>query len=226
MQALGPGALGQIFDDAARHAAGATERVDELPRRKTERGADPGGRRHGAEHRGWMEAGAVHRFGGHEAQPAQELDADRDADERRGTLRAMPLAGGEHRRHDDGAGVHRAAFERVVEILAMRRGAVDEGDAGRAQTPAMADRRARAVVVPAGERALDVIGRPRGNAQPDHVDQEILAFVAHRRRKARGIERSDAVGDLLGDGTSRKRRFHRDLSYCAGADRRRNRAPG
>ena len=46
MHALGPGALGQVFDDAARHAAGDAERVDELARVESQRGADAGrGRR-------------------------------------------------------------------------------------------------------------------------------------------------------------------------------------
>ena len=32
MQALGPGALGEIFDDAARHRADDAERIDDLLR--------------------------------------------------------------------------------------------------------------------------------------------------------------------------------------------------
>ena len=65
----------------------------------------------------------------------------------------VALAGRQHRRHDHGAGMHRAALEGVVEILAVRRGAVDEGGARRAQRARVADRGAGPVVVPAGERA-------------------------------------------------------------------------
>ena len=42
-------------------------------------------------------------------------------------VEALLLGGGEHGRHDDGAGVHRAALEGVVEVLAVGGGAVDEG---------------------------------------------------------------------------------------------------
>ena len=62
-------------------------------------------------------------------------------------VRLVPLAGGEHRRHDHRAGMHRPAFEGVVEILAMRRRAVDEGGAAavnvRAWPIAVQDRRRR-----------------------------------------------------------------------------------
>ena len=73
--------------------------------------------------------------------------------QRRLAVEAVALAGGQHRRHDHRAGMHRAALEGVVEILAMRRRAVDEGGARRAQRARVADRGAGAVVVPAGERA-------------------------------------------------------------------------
>ena len=116
--------------------------------------------------------------------------------------RPVPLAGRQHRRHDHRAGMHRPALEGVVEILAMRRGAVDQSGAGRAQRARMADRRARPVVVAAGERAFDVVLVARGDAEADDVDQQILAFLAHRLRQRIGAQRDDALGQLLGDGTS------------------------
>ena len=75
----------------------------------------------------------------------------------------MPFAGRQHRRYDHRAGVDRTALERVVEILTMRRGAVDEGGARRAEGARMTDRRAWAFIVAAGERALDVVLVARGN---------------------------------------------------------------
>ena len=152
VHALGPGAFGEIFDDARGHAAGDAERIDQLALIELERRADAGRRAHGAEHGGGMEAGLVHELRRHQAEPAQHLDADRDAEQRRLTVRSVPLAGREHRRHDHRAGMHRPALEGVVEILAMRRGAVDEGRAGGAQRARVADHRARAVVVD-GRRA-------------------------------------------------------------------------
>ena len=80
VHALGPGAFGEIFDDAAGHASRrcrARRRVG--ARSSFERGADAGRRRHGAEHGGRMEARLVHRLRRHEAEPAHHLDADRDA---------------------------------------------------------------------------------------------------------------------------------------------------
>ena len=56
MQPLGPGAFGEILDDAAGHRADSAERIDHLPRRKLERGADTGSGADGAEHRGGMKA--------------------------------------------------------------------------------------------------------------------------------------------------------------------------
>ncbi len=126
----------------------------------------------------------------------------------------VALAGGEHGRHDDGAGMHRSALERVVEILAMRRGAVDEGGAGRAHAPGMADRGAGPIVVPAGERAGDIVLVARGDAEADHVDQQIFAFLPHGGRQARRIERHDAVGQMLGDGELRE--LAHGINYCAG----------
>ena len=118
--------------------------------------------------------------------------------ERRGAVGLVPLAGGEHRRHDHGAGMDRAALEGVVEILAMRRRAVDEGGAGRAQRARVADRRARPVVVPAVERAFDIILVARGDAEADHVDQQILAF--RRTAAGRRADRRQIVRPALGDG--------------------------
>ena len=164
MQPLGPGAFGQIFDDAAGHAAGDAERIDDLSGVEAERRADTGGRAHRAEDRGRMKAGLVDGLRHHEAQPAQHFGADRDPDQRHPAVGVMPLAGREHRRHDHGAGMHRPALERVVKVLAMRGGAVDEGGARRIQRARVPDRRAGTVVVAARERAFDIVLVARGDA--------------------------------------------------------------
>ncbi len=61
------------------------ERVGELLLIEFERRADAGGSRHGAEHRGRMEARLVHRLRHDQAQPADRLHADGNAEQRRGT---------------------------------------------------------------------------------------------------------------------------------------------
>ncbi len=103
-------------------------------------------------------------FRHHEAQPAQHFGTDGDPDQRHATVRIMPLAGGEHRRHDHGAGMHRAALKSVVEILAMRGRAVDEGGARRIQGALVPDRRAGTIIVVTRQRASDVVLVARGDA--------------------------------------------------------------
>ena len=166
MHALGPGALGEIFDDARRHRADHAERIDDLllvraraPRRR--RPPRPWRRRSRSDgSRPCAPSSAPpcdsrHMVSTPTAMPSSAARA----------VRIVPLAGREHRRHDHRAGMHRAALEGVVEILAMRRGAVDEGGAGRAHGARVADRGAGAVVLPAGERGLDVVVVARGDAE-------------------------------------------------------------
>ena len=155
MQPLGPGALGEIFDDAAGHRRHGAERVDHLAGVEFERRADAGRGAHSAEHGGRMKARLVGERRRHEAQPAHGLDADGDAEEGGAAVELLPLADGEHRRHDHRTGMDRAAFKRVVEILAMDRRAVNERGGSRRKRSGVADRRARPLVVAAGQRDLD-----------------------------------------------------------------------
>jgi hypothetical protein len=200
MQPLGPGALGEIFDDAARHAAGDAECVDDLLRIEAERRANAGRRPHRAKNRGGVKAGLVHRLRHHHAQPAQHLAADRDADQRHAAVGIMFFARGQYCGHQHGAGMHRAALERVVEILAMRRGSVDEGSTRGGQRARVADRRAGAVIVTTCERAFDVVLIARGDTQPGHVDQQVLAFARRLGGQATGLQRGDLEAKRFGDG--------------------------
>ena len=117
-----------------------------------ERRADAGRGAHGAEHGGRMKARFVGERRRHETQPAHGLDADGDAEQRGAAVELLPLADGKQRRHDDRAGMDRAAFERVVEILAVDGGAVYERGGRRGKRAGVTDRGARPVVVAAGER--------------------------------------------------------------------------
>ena len=102
--------------------------------RQPQRRADRAGRRERAEHRRRMEPRLVRRHGRHQAEAAQQLRAGDDAGEQPVAAEPFPLARGQHRRHDDGARVHRTALERIVVVLAVRRGAVDERRAERVET--------------------------------------------------------------------------------------------
>jgi hypothetical protein len=110
------------------------------------------------------------------------------------------LGGGQHRRYDDGAGVHRPALEGVVEVLAMRGGAVDEGGPSGAERPGMADGRSRAGIRPSRECGCDIVGAPRHDAQADDIDQQPLARLAHRREQVRRIHGRNALSERLSDG--------------------------
>ena len=96
--------------------------------------------------------------------------------------------------------MHRAAFERVVEILAMDRGAVDQRRGGGRKRTRVADRRARAVIIAAGKRGLHVVLVARGDGEADHVDQQILALRPHCIGQARHIERTNLLRQMLGNG--------------------------
>jgi hypothetical protein len=52
-----------------------------------------------------------------------------------------------------------------------------------ALSAAVADRGAGPVLVPAGERAADIVLVARGDAEADHIDQRLLALLALRRRQ-------------------------------------------
>src|SRR5215472_242304 len=147
-----------------------------------------------------METGLVNELRCHHTEPAHGFDADRNAGQRRGAVRTVALAGGQHCGHDDGARMHRTALERVVEVLPMGSRTVDQRGAGRAQHARMPDRRARAVIVAGCEGALHVIQTARREAEPYHVNRESFAFCHHRCRQARRIDGDDAFGKTLSDG--------------------------
>src|SRR5260370_11918041 len=87
--------------------------------------------------------------------------------------------------------MHWTTLEGIVEILAMRGGAVDEGGTRGSQHTPVADRGAWAVIVPAAKRAFDIILVARGDAQADDIDQQILAFARGCRRKPARLHPTD-----------------------------------
>ena len=164
MQSLGPRALGEILDDAARERADDAERVHPLRVRQPQRRRHAGRSAHGAEHRGRMEARVVDALRRDQASAAHELDADGDAGERVAPLETLAFRHRQDRRHDHRTGVHRSAFEGVVEVFAVRRGAIHERGAGAVERARLADGRAPAIALPAGERRAHVIRAPRRDA--------------------------------------------------------------
>ena len=70
----------------------------------------------------------------------------------------------------------------------------------------VADGGAGPVVVPAGERGRDVVVVARGDAEPDHVDQQVLAF-ARTRRQAAAPHRAPIAASPTGFGDGDFRQF-------------------
>ena len=93
-----------------------------------------------------------------------------------------------------------AAFECVVKILAVDRGAVDERRGGGRKRARVTDRGARPVIVAAGKRGFHIIFVARGDGEADHVDQQILTLGPHRIGQARHIERANLLRQMLGNG--------------------------
>src|SRR5262245_37229466 len=91
-----------------------------------------------------MKSRLVNFLWSHKAQPAQGFHARRDSKEGIFSAAAEVLAGGEHGGDHDGARMHRSAFERVVEVLTVRGGAIDERRVLRPESPFVADRGAGA----------------------------------------------------------------------------------
>ena len=97
-----------------------------------------------AEHRGGMKARLVHALGRDQAQPAHHLAADRDAAREVAAGQRVLLGGGENGRDDHRARMHRAAFEGVVVVLAVRGRAVAQRRGGHVEAARVTDQRARA----------------------------------------------------------------------------------
>ena len=215
VQPLGPGAFGEIFDDAARHAAGDPERVHDLSRVQSKRRADACGRAHRAEDCRRMKSGLVHGLRHNEAETAEHLGAHRNPRQRHAAIRIVPLARSEHRRHDDRTGMDRPALESIVEILAMRRGTVDKGRARGRQRTLVADDRAGSVVVAARERAARVVLVARGDAEASDVNQQILAFAQRRRRQNARRQACDFLRQGFGDRSIGKRSLGKLVAHIA-----------
>ena len=114
------------------------------------------------------------------------------------------LGRGEHGGNDHRAGVHRAALERVVVVLAVRGGAVAQRGGSDVEAARMTDQRARSGLRRCAERRLHVVAVARGDAQARDVHQH---GIAHRRQHRRGASRhfGERRRQLLRYGDFRKR---------------------
>jgi hypothetical protein len=176
-----------------------------LRRVQVQGSTDPGRGSDRAKHRRRMESRLVDALGRDVTQAAHDFAADGDADPDVAARQAMLLGGREKGGHDDGAGMGRSAFIRVIEIVAMRRGAVAQRRHPWATAACMTDRRALARLVGRRERGTHVVARARREAEPDDVDQQGIADLLGGRRGT-SRQRGDDGGDPFRDGRRRDRR--------------------
>ena len=199
MHALGPGAFCEVFDNARGHAAGDAQRIGPLCGIETQRRGYARRRAERAEHRGRMKPRLVHALGRHQAQTAHELTTDRDATSCAAPRETVLLGRGEHSRDDHRAGVHRAALEGIVVVLAVRRRAIAQRRGGNVEAAGMTDERARTGFCRRAQRGLDVIAVARGHAQSGNIHEHRIAHASHGGGK-RWRHIGEGGSELFGDG--------------------------
>ena len=108
-----------------------------------------------------MKTGGMGGFRRHEAETAHQLRTGDDAEEQAIAAEALTFARGEDGGDDHRTGVHRTAFEGVVEVLTVGRCPIDEGRAERVESAAVAEGAAGAAVVNTCARCGNVVGAAR-----------------------------------------------------------------
>src|SRR3954469_26055162 len=148
-----------------------------------------------------MEARLVNALRRHQARAAHELAADCDAGQRVAPGKLLALGDRQYCRHDDRAGMHRPAFEGVVEVFAVRRRAIHERRAAAIERARVADGRARARAFPALQRREHALALSRSHAKAGDVDHELLRRLAKFTRAL--ARRVDSRCERFRDGRHR-----------------------
>src|SRR6266849_10411150 len=159
-----------------------------------------------------MKSGLVDELRRDEAQAAHRFDARGDSVKRGLSIAPEPLARGEHRRDDDCAAMHRAAFESVVEILAVGGRPADHRGVLGLKTARMPDRGAEAAAIDPRDEGPDVIAISRRHAQAADVDEQVLATQPDSRGNARLRQRCGRVRESFRNRPDADRSVHPDDS--------------
>ena len=130
VQALGPGAVGQVLDDPAGLASAEPERRGELGRGQAEEATGGGGRAEGPAERGRVEASSVKRARTGTADGGHDLDAGDERRQHLGAGSVTGLPGGERRRCAARAGVDDGVLQRVIVVEPVGQGAIGEDGRG------------------------------------------------------------------------------------------------
>ena len=199
VHAFGPGAVGQVFDDARGHAAGDAEGVHQFVFAQAQGRAQAGHSAHHAKDGGRVKAGFVHFGGRHGAQAAHDFRAHGDATQQVGARQLVALGRCQQSRHDDHAGMHRPAFVGVVKVFAVRGNAVDKCGGFHAAGLRKADHAAGAVLLDRSQCGQHIVFMAGGDADAGHVHQQALADGL-RGRPAFGAGGNDGLRQAARDG--------------------------
>src|SRR5688572_11687368 len=119
-----------------------------------------------------MESRSVSRSWGDQAEPAQQLRAGNDADDKTVAAESFPLADRQHCGNDDGARMDWTTLEGVVEVLAMGGRAVDEGCAERVEAACMSQRHAGTSTIDGSHDRSNVVAAACRDAQTGDVEKQ------------------------------------------------------
>ena len=199
MHAFGPGAVGQVFNDARGHAAGDAEGVDQLVFAQAQGRAQASYGAHHTKNGSRVKAGFVHFGGRHGAQTAHDFSAHGDAAQQVSARQLVALGRCHQSRHDDHAGMHRPAFVGVVKVFAVRGNAVDKCGGFHAAGLGKADHVARPVLLYRGQCGQHIVFMAGGDANAGHVHQQALADGS-RGGRAFGAGGDDGLRQAARDG--------------------------
>ena len=177
VHALGPRTIGQVLNDAARHAACNAKGIDQLFFCQIECSAQTSDAAHHTKNSRGVETGFVNTRGCHCTQTAHHLNTDGHTAQQLFARQSMTLCSSQQSRHDDHARMHRAAFISVVKVFAVRCDAVHKGSAFYAALLRETKHRAIAVLLKRAERCFDIRFVARRNANARHVQDQTLAHL-------------------------------------------------
>ena len=198
MHPLCPAAFRQIFDDARRHRAGDAQRIGHLLCRQFQRRADGSRRAHRADHRSRMKPGPVDRRRRDQRHAAHQLGPRRDTAKRIRAGEPQPFGGRQDGGKNHRPGMDRRALERVVVILAMGGGAVDQRRTADIHRRRMADRRAGAGLRPGPHHLADIIELAGGDTQTGKSEQRGRGRIADGGRNVPGGQPRSPGAEILG----------------------------
>ena len=177
MHALGPRTIGQIFNDAAGHAAGNAEGIHQLFFGQVERSAQTRHTAHHTKNSRGVKACFVNTRRCHCTQTAHHFDANGHTAQQLLARQCMALCSCQQSRHDDHTRMHRAAFVSVVKVFAMGCDAIHKCSAFDTALLLETKYGAVAFLFKRTERRFHIGFMPCCDANACHVQDQALAHL-------------------------------------------------